>query len=132
MTIATVEQKFVGILETAGKEFEKGLVWAIKYATPIEKIVALVFPAAAPVAVEVVTATQLIQDAVLLVEQKYAASGVQTGTGAQKAAEVLTLTSASVTALLAQAGIKANDSYIQSIISAVVAILNVQAAAPVA
>jgi uncharacterized membrane protein len=90
--------------------------------------VGLLFPAAAPIANEVADATSLIQTAVLLVEQKYAASGAQSGTGAQKLAEVLLLTEQSVTALLAKAGITVDGSYLQNVISAVVAILNVQGA----
>ena len=85
---------FMGLLETVGKGFEKGLTWAVEYAVPVEKLVALLFPAAAPVVTEVADATTLIQNAVLLVEQKYAAAGVQNGTGAQKLAEVLLLTRA--------------------------------------
>lgn len=126
---------FVSVMETIGKGFAKGLKWAVEYAVPVEKLVGLLFPAAAPVANEVADATSLIQTAVLLVEQKYAASGVQSGTGAQKLGEVLLLTEQSVTALLAKAGITADSSYIESVISAVVAILNVQGAsstAPVA
>jgi len=119
--------KFVGFLESVGKEFLKGLAFAVKYAIPVEKLIGLIFPTLAPVATEVADATQLIQTAVLQVEQKYAASGIQTGTGAQKSAEVLLLTEQAVTSLLAQAGIKADTAYIQSIINAVVAILNVQA-----
>ncbi|MDR3746161.1 MAG: hypothetical protein P4K80_08540 [Acidobacteriaceae bacterium] len=117
---------FIGVLQAVGKEFEKGLAWAVEYAVPVEKLVALIFPAAAPEAATLADATTLIQNAVLLVEQKYAASGVQSGTGAQKLAEVMTLTGNTVTTLLNQAGIAANASYIQSLISAVVAILNVQ------
>lgn len=117
---------FIGVLQAIGKEFEKGLAWAVEYAVPVEKLVALIFPAAAPEANTLVDATILIQNAVLLVEQKYAASGVQSGTGAQKLAEVMTLAANTVTTLLSQAGIAANASYIQSLISAVVAILNVQ------
>ncbi len=113
-------------LEAIGKGFEKGLKWAVTYAVPVEKLVALLFPAAAPVANGVVDATALIQNAVLAVEQKYAAAGVQAGTGAQKLAEVMLLTEQAVTALLAQAGIAANSSYIASLVSAVVAILNAQ------
>jgi hypothetical protein len=90
----------------------------------------LLFPAAAPLAAGVANATSLIQTAVLLVEQKYAASGVQSGTGAQKLSEVMLLTEQSVTSLLSQSGITADTSYLQSIVSAVVAILNVQAAQP--
>jgi hypothetical protein len=117
---------FVSVLETIGKGFAKGLKWAVEYAVPVEKLVGLLFPAAAPIANELADATSLIQTAVLLVEQKYAASGVQSGTGAQKLAEVMLLTEQSVTALLAKAGISANTSYIESVVSAVVAILNVQ------
>ena len=58
---------------------------------------ALLFPAAAPVAAVLADATTLIQNAVLLVEQKYAAAGMQQGTGAQKLAEVLLLTGQAVT-----------------------------------
>lgn len=118
---------FIGVLEAIGKGFEKGLVWAIKYAVPVEKLVGLIFPPALPVTTEIVDATTLIQNAVLLVEQKYAAAGVQSGTGAQKSAEVLALTEQAVTGLLTKAGVTtATTDYIQSIINAVVAILNVQ------
>jgi hypothetical protein len=96
---------FVSVLETIGKGFAKGLKWAVEYAVPVERLVGLLFPAAAPVANELADATSLIQTAVLLVEQKYAASGVQSGTGAQKLAEVVLLTEQSVTALLAKQGV---------------------------
>jgi hypothetical protein len=117
---------FVSVMETIGKGFAKGLKWAVEYAVPVERLVGLLFPPAAPIANEVADATSLIQTAVLLVEQKYAASGVQSGTGAQKLAEVMLLTEQSVTALLAKAGITADTSYLESVVSAVVAILNVQ------
>jgi hypothetical protein len=119
---------FISVLETIGKGFEKGLKWAVTYAVPVELLVALLFPAAAPVATELATATTLIQNAVLLIEQKYAASGAQSGTGPQKLAEVLLLTEQAVTGLLSKAGINADSGYIASIVSAVVAILNVQQA----
>ena len=123
---------FVSVLETIGKGFAKGLQWAVEYAIPVEKLVGLLFPAAAPVANEVADATSLIQTAVLLVEQKYTASGVQSGTGAQKLAEVMLLTEQSVTALLAKAGITVDSAYIAKVVSAVVAILNVQGASAAA
>lgn len=119
---------FIGVLEAVGKGFEKGLKWALTYAIPVEKLLVLLFPAAAPIAAEVIDATTLIQNAVLLVEQKYAASGVQSGTGAQKLAEVLLLTGQAVAALLTKAGIDADSDFIASIVSAVVAVLNVQQA----
>jgi hypothetical protein len=117
---------FVSALEAVGKGFEKGLKWAVEYAVPVERLVGLLFPSAAPVANEVADATALIQNAVLLVEQKYAASGVENGTGQQKLAEVMLLTEQAVTGLLTKAGIQANTAFIQSVVSAVVAILNVQ------
>jgi hypothetical protein len=123
---------FIGVLEAVGKGFEKGLKWALSYAIPVEKLLELLFPAASPVVAEVVDATTLIQNAILLVEQKYAARGVQSGTGAEKLAEVLLLTEQTVTSLLAKADIEADSSYIAGIISAVVAILNVQQAPAVA
>jgi hypothetical protein len=119
---------FTSVLETIGKGFEKGLKWAVEYAVPVEKLVGLLFPAVAPVAAGVADATSLIQTAVLLVEQKYAASGVQSGTGAQKLSEVVLLTEQAVSSLLKEAGITVDTAYLQNIVSAVVAILNVQGA----
>ena len=119
---------FVGVLEAVGKDFAKGLKWAVEYAVPVEKLVGLLFPAAAPVATALASATTLIQNAVVAVEQKYAASGVQTGTGTQKLAEVMTLAGDAVTSLLASSGITATAAYVESLVSAVVAILNVQPA----
>ncbi len=118
---------FVGVLEAIGKGFAKGLKWAAEYAVPVERLVALLFPAAAPVATELADATTLIQNAVLLVEQKYAAAGVQQDTGPQKLAEVLLLSEQAVAGLLSKAGISADSGYISNLVSAVVAILNVQA-----
>ena len=72
------------------------------------------------------SAREVIQNAVLMVEQKYAAAGVAKGTGAQKLAEVMLLAGDAVTSLLQKAGINADSDYIKSVISAVVGILNVQ------
>lgn len=112
---------------------EEKVVYAdiVKYAPPIAKVAELLFPQfATEIAAgtsEALDATTLIQNAVLMVEQKYAASGVATGTGTQKASEVLTLTGAAVTSLLTSAGVTApTAAYIQSLVTAVVSILNVQ------
>ncbi len=121
---------FVSVLETIGKGFEKGLKWAVEYAVPVERLAALLFPSAAPVALGVANATSLIQTAVLLVEQKYAATGTQNGTGTQKLSEVMLLTEQAVSSLLSEAGIAVDSGYLQSLVSAVVGILNVQRAAP--
>lgn len=119
---------FISVLEAIGKAFEKGLAWAVKYAIPVDKLVALLFPAAAPAATGIAVSVDLLQSAVLTVEQKYAASGVQNGTGPQKLAEVLTLASSAVTTLLAQEGITADSAYITKLVNAIVAVLNVTAA----
>ncbi len=121
---------FLGVLEAIGKGFAKGLAWAVNYAVPVEKLVALLFPGAAPAVLALASATSLIQNAVLLVEQKFAAAGAQSGTGPQKLAEVLLLTQPVVTTLLQQAGVTVDAAYLQSLVSAVVAILNVQVMAP--
>lgn len=117
---------FVGVLETVGKDFSKGLKWAVTYAVPVEKLVALLFPGAGPAVTVLADATTLIQNSVLLVEQKYAASGIQSGTGTQKAAELMTLAGDAVTQLLSKSGIVATPDYVQKLVSAVVAILNAQ------
>ena len=119
---------FMGVLEAAGKDFAKGLKFVIPYAIPAGKLVGLLFPAAAPVAAEAADAVSLIQTAVLMVEQKYAASGVQSGTGAEKLGDVLLMATDSVTSLLAKAGIAVTPAYVSKLVSAVVAILNVQPA----
>ena len=119
---------FISVLEKIGKEFAKGLTFAVSYAVPVEKLAALLFPSAAPELAGVVSATTLIQNAVLMVEQKYTAAGVQKGTGTQKLAEVMQLAGDAVTSLLTASGIKADNDYIQKLVSAVVSILNVQAA----
>lgn len=117
---------FLSVLEQIGKDFEKGFEWAVKYAVPVEKLVVLLFPQAAPAVIAVADATSLIQNAVLMVEQKYAASGAQSGSGPQKLAEVMALAGSAVVSLLKSANISANSGYVEGLISAVVGVLNVQ------
>ena len=95
---------------------------------PVESLVALLFPASAPVMSAAEDATTLIQNSVLAVEQKFTAAGVQSGTGSQKLSEVLALSQGAVTTLLASAGITASPEYITTLVNAVVAILNAQPA----
>lgn len=117
---------FVGVLDAVGKGFQKGLKWALEYAVPVEKLVGLLFPSVGPAVNAAVDATTLIQNAVLLVEQKYAASGAQSGSGAQKLEEVLLLTEKVVPGLLQQAGLASDAGFVANLVSAVVSILNVQ------
>lgn len=120
--------KFISVLEAIGKGFEKGLSFAVTYAVPVEKLVAILFPSAAPAVAGVAEATGLIQNAVLLVEQRYGAAGKQSGTGAQKLADALTLVQPTVISLLKQAGVNADPGYVEGLVKAVVAVLNVQTA----
>ena len=39
---------FVGVLETVGKGFGKGLKWAVAYAIPAERLIGLLFPELQP------------------------------------------------------------------------------------
>jgi hypothetical protein len=119
---------FVSFLEAAGKDFAKGLSFAVKFALPVETLAKLLFPQFAPAITAGVDAATLIQNAVVLVEQKFTAAGVQTGTGSQKLAEVLAVAEGAVTSILAQYGVHGDTTYVTNLVNAVVALLNVQAA----
>jgi hypothetical protein len=119
---------FIGVLETVGKDFAKGLAFAVKYALPAERLAGLLFPSTAPAVEALVDVTTLIQNAVLAIEQKYAASGAQAGTGPQKLADVLLIAGNAVVTLLDKAGISSSADYVEKLVSAVVAVLNVQPA----
>lgn len=117
---------FISFLKAVGKFAMTALSDVIKYAIPVETLAGLLFPPAKVPLETAVNVAQLIQAAVIQVEQKYAVAGVQNGTGPQKMAEVLTLTNDAVVALLKQAGVTSDTSYVTSIVNAVVALLNVQ------
>ncbi len=117
---------FMSVLKWIGHEVEVVLSDVVKYALPIERLVGLIFPPAEPVVQGVIDATTLIQNAVLLVEQKWSKSS--NASGAQKLADVLTLTESTVISLLAKAGVKADTAYVTNLVNAVVAILNIQEA----
>ena len=130
-----MSNKFISILEAIGKDFMEGLTVAVKYLLPVEKLAGLIFPAEVAPLQEAVSVADLLQNAVASVEQKYAAAGIQSGTGAQKADEVLTLASSAVTSLLAtpsvqsglaSAGITVDSTYISNLVDGVVGILNLQ------
>lgn len=119
---------FTSVMKAIGNDALKGLAFVAKYIIPVGSLVTLIFPPSTDVVASAETAVALIQKAVVAVEQKYAASGAASGTGAQKLSEVLLLTQDAVTSLLEQAGIKADTQYITNLVNAVVAILNVQLA----
>lgn len=128
MSVATVVHKIENGLEIAGKDFLKGLSFVEKYEAPAAALATLLFPAQAGAVQVGVTSVTLIQNAVVEIEQKYAASGVakSTETNEQKLADVTALVSPTVINLLASEGVSIDTAGVQAIINAVVAILKVQ------
>jgi hypothetical protein len=120
---------FLGFLKTAGKDFVKGLGFVVKDAPEITGLATLLFPASVAVTAPATLALTLLQRCILSIEQKYAASNAQSGTGAQKAADVLTLAGPAATHLLTQAGVPAvDDAYIGDLVKVMVGVLNLTAA----
>jgi hypothetical protein len=121
------ENKFIGFLETVGKDFEKGLTWAVAEAPAVDGLLSVIYPQSVAITTPATAAINLLQNSILTIEQKYAASGAASGTGAQKAAEVLSLAGPAATSLLTTAGVSGvTDSYISTLITAIVGILNVK------
>lgn len=119
----------VGFFEWIGKHLEMALKDVQPYLVPAEKLVALLFPSVAPAAVGVGNAVSLIQQGVVLVEQKYAALHLPTSTpDAVKIADVVQLTAPTVKAELAKEGIHYNDAQVANVVSAVVAVLKAKGA----
>lgn len=115
---------FVSVLETVGKDAEKVLTVAVKYAVPVAALVSLLFPASSVVSGAAVVAVDLIQKAVLEVEAK--ASALPAGlTAAQKTADILELVGPAITSILATEKITYGASEITNLINAVSAILSV-------
>jgi hypothetical protein len=119
--------KFITVMEAIGRDALKALTFVETYLPKAAELASLFFPAEAATITGVVNATALIQKAVVLAEQKMAAGGQATGTGLQKAADVISTVEPTVTQLLSEAGISNVDTaYIQKIVDAVVADLNVR------
>ena len=117
--------KFLTVMEAIGKDAKVVFTQVEKYLPEAATLAKLLFPASAAVA-GVVNSVGLVQQAVALIEQKYAAMGAATGTGAQKLAEALTIVTPTVTQLLTAEGLPVNAAYVQNVVNAVVGILNVQ------
>jgi hypothetical protein len=128
MSLATIEHKVVNGLELAGKDFVHGLAIVEKYEAPVVALASIFFPAQVGAIQVGVTSVNLIQNAVIEIEQKYAASGIakSTETSAQKLADVTALVAPTVTSLLASEGVSIDTAGIQEIINAVVTVLKVQ------
>lgn len=125
-----VEGKFISIMDAVGRDALKALADVQVYLLPVETLVETLFPGVTPVAAGIVNAAQLIQSAVVTIEQKYKAANLS-GNGAQKSDDVLALATPTVTQLLEQEGVSGVDTwYIQNLVDAVVAVLKVQEAPP--
>lgn len=128
--------KLVSVMEAIGKDADKGLVVVAKYLPETAAVAELLFPAEAPeiaagtsVALNV---TNLIQTSVAEVEAK--AKLIPAGlTGAQKSADVLQIVEQSVIADLTTLKVpNPTTSYVQSLVNAICAILNIPSTTAVA
>jgi hypothetical protein len=120
--------KLVSVMEAIAKDAAKGLVFVAKYLPEAAAVAELLFPAEAPAIATgtsvALNVTNLIQQSVAEVEAK--AKLIPAGlTGAQKSADVLQLVSQSVISDLATLKITANTAYVQSLVNAICAILNI-------
>lgn len=122
--------KFVSLMDQIGHDIKIAWEDVVKYLPAASALAALIFPAQAASIAGVVNSVDLIQQAVATVEQKFAAMGAATGTGAQKLAQVISIVSPTVTQLLTAEGLNYNAAQITNIVNAVVAVLNVQEAPP--
>lgn len=120
------EKKFESVMEKVGHDVEVVFEDVVKYLPDAAAIASLLFPQAAGEIAVGVSSVDLIQKAVVTVEQKFAATGKVSGTGAQKLAHVVSIVSPTVTQLLIQEKVPdVNSKLIANITNAVVAILNV-------
>lgn len=118
--------KFLTVMQAIGRDAKLVFTEVQKYLPEAATLAKLLFPAQAAEVTGVVNAVGLIQQAVAVIEQKYAALGTATGTGAQKLAEALSIVTPTVTQLLSAEGLPVDQTFIQNVVNAVVAILNVK------
>jgi len=109
---------FISWLETEGKKIEKDFAIAEPYVQGVgEAAVSAFLPGAAP-------AINSTINTIIATEQKYAALGKQTGTGAQKLQDVLGISGPVIANFLKQAG-KPNDATsVTNVVNSLVTIMN--------
>jgi hypothetical protein len=113
-----MSSKFVSFLEAVGKDFQKGLHFILPIAASSGEVaVSLFAPSLGPLFNSTV-------NAVVLAEQKYAALGKQSGSGAQKLADVLQIAEPVVAQGLADAGQDHDTAAVTNYVNGVVAVLN--------
>lgn len=129
--IATLEKdgkKFISVLEAAATDTEKVIAGTEKYLPEATVLAEALFPQFAPLiaagSTTFASIADLISKTVLSVQQKAAAlpAGL---TSEQKSAEVLSIVSSSVLSALKSEGITAGASYVQQLVNAVVAMLDI-------
>jgi hypothetical protein len=119
---------FISVMKKIGEDIKVAWEDVLKYLPAAAGLASLLFPGATGAVTGVVNAVGLIQQAVALVEQKFAATGINTQAGTQKLATVLSIVTPVVTELLNKEGITVDSTQITNIVNAVVAILNVSQA----
>lgn len=104
---------FVSVLETVGKDFEKGLILVLgdvsKIATAEAPVLSAINPSAGAVAGQIAALTSQALGIATQTEQKLQALGQTKVTGAQKAAEVTLILIPAVAQVLGLAGEQASS-----------------------
>ena len=113
----SLEKKVVSFLEHVGQDIEKGFAKAAPIVQDAEPYVSLVFPGFGPLFAS--TANEVINT-----EQKFAAIGQQTGTGAAKLSSVLGVIQPVAQQLLGAAKLPSDAATVTKWINGVVALLN--------
>jgi uncharacterized membrane protein len=108
---------FKSFLTAVGQDFKKGLDFALKLEPAAEVALTIADPPVAAL-LHVTTAT------IMATEQKFAAMGSQSGTGAQKAAQSIQILEPVVKSILAPYGVTVDTEYMQKYINSFVALLN--------
>lgn len=109
--------KVVKFLTRVGQDAEKGITIAAPYISDISALVSLSNPALG-------LAISTVGSTVVLVEQKFAAIGKQSGTGEQKAADVLAVAGPVLSDALAKSGHASGAADVQKYIDLIVTLLN--------
>jgi hypothetical protein len=117
---------FISMMQAIGRDVLRAFEDVVRYLPPAVTVASMFFPITAVPLASTVASVNLIQQAIVMVEQKFAAAGKATGTGQQKLADVLTYVKPTVTQLLLTDKITVNDTKLTNIINAIVAILNAQ------
>lgn len=118
MSVTSVASKFVSFLKTAGADIEKGIEKAAPFFDLGSKVAASIGGPGAGIIFSLVSGT------VLNVEQKFAAIGKQSGTGAQKLQDAVSILGPALTQLFQSAGWNNEAAAIQGYISNVVDWMN--------